>query len=434
MSDKLKIAFFCWESLYSEKVGGLAPATTQLAEELAKDHEIHFFTRGAEDEIINGVHYHYYQPYGENIVEYCGDLSVNIFKRFKEFDGGKFKEFDILHFHDWHFIEALHLLKNRRTILSFHSTEYGRNGSSFGGWYDFKEISGKEWYGAYIAKKIITVSENTKKEVAWLYNVPEWKLSVIENGVYPNEFKLNIDPGEIKQKYGIPPLVPVILFIGRIVHQKGVDILLDSIPHILKHRSDVQFLIMGDGDMRYGLEEKAKQEKLPVKFLGKLPDQECKEVLNACDIMVMPSRNEPFGIVLLEAWSAKKCVVATDIGGLSENIENFVDGIKVFVNPESIAWGVNHIINDAEQVKALGLAGYKKVHEKYDWKLIKDKTVKLYKEMIKSDDRQDILKKPQKHKTPSQKNMRGRLKKEVKQKTQQMKKHEKIKIPSILFV
>ncbi|RLI85485.1 MAG: glycosyltransferase family 1 protein, partial [Archaeoglobales archaeon] len=69
--ETLKIAFFCWESLYSERVGGLARAATHLAETLARDHEVHFFTRGEKDREINGVCYHYCRPFGENIVEYC---------------------------------------------------------------------------------------------------------------------------------------------------------------------------------------------------------------------------------------------------------------------------------------------------------------------------------------------------------------------------
>ena len=170
-----KIAFFCWESMYAERVGGLASAATNLAETLAKqNHEVHFFTRGnVPDQTINGVDYHYCKPYGNNIVEYCDTMSAQMVEQFVKYDAQH--RFDFLHFHDWHPVQALHTLKDRNTILTFHSTEYGRNGNQFGNWWEFREISGKEWYGGLIAKQVTAVSTTMKHEVMHLYNVPDWK-------------------------------------------------------------------------------------------------------------------------------------------------------------------------------------------------------------------------------------------------------------------
>ncbi len=148
--ETLKIAFFCWESMYAERVGGLASAATNLAETLAKTHEVHFFTRGSiSDQTIHGVRYHYCRPQGGNTVDYCNDMSRQMVEQFGQADtGGKF---DVLHFHDWHAIQALHALQERDTILTFHSTEYGRNGNHFGDWWEYREVSGKEWYGGLVA-------------------------------------------------------------------------------------------------------------------------------------------------------------------------------------------------------------------------------------------------------------------------------------------
>lgn len=90
--------------------------------------------------------------------------------------------------------------------------------------------------------------------------------------------------------------------------------LLDSIPSILRDHKNARFLFAGDGDMRSYLIGKASTMKA-VKFLGYLPDRELVRLLNASDLVAIPSRNEPFGLVLLEAWSAKKGVVATEVGG-----------------------------------------------------------------------------------------------------------------------
>ncbi len=371
--ETLKIAFFCWESIYTERVGGLARAATHLAEELAKKHEVHFFTRGIGDLEVNGVKYHCYCPHGSNIVEYCKNLSLKLVDVFKEFDNPKF---DILHFHDWHMVEALHILRDKNTVFTYHSTEYGRNGNKFGNWWEFREISGKEWYAGLIAKKITTVSDTLKNEVMWLYNIPEWKIRVVPNGVHPEEFYTDVDAGLVKKEYRIHPLAPLIVFAGRLVYQKGPDLLLRAIPEVLKHRWDAKFIFIGDGDMRSWLEEKAKN--LPVLFTGYIPDREFVRLLNSADIVVIPSRNEPFGLILLEAWSAKRCVVATDVGGLSENIDNFYDGIKVYPTPESIAWGINYVIDDSEGVRLLGERGREKVEQRFRWKVIAKKMIDVY--------------------------------------------------------
>ena len=103
-----KKAIFSWESLYTDRVGGLANATTYLAQELAKKYDIHFFTREDKDFTFLGVHYHTVRPTGGNIIEYCNNMSHQMVSRLKEFDH---PGFDILHFNDWHVIEALHLYR-----------------------------------------------------------------------------------------------------------------------------------------------------------------------------------------------------------------------------------------------------------------------------------------------------------------------------------
>jgi len=371
--ESLKIAIFCWESMYTERVGGLANAATHLAEALAKDNEVHFFTRGIKDQEIKGVHYHYCQPSGPNIVEYCKNMSFAMLEQFQKEDN---PPFDILHFNDWHAIEILHILQSRNTILSFHSTEYGRNGGQFGDWWDFKEISGKEWYGGLIARKVIAVSNSLKNELKWLYQIPDQKIEVVPNGVIPKEFKADIDVGEVKQRYGIHPYTPLVFFCGRMVFQKGPDLLVDAIPTILHHHWDTQFIFAGEGHMRQWLIDRTRG--LPTQFLGWIPDSEYVRLLNASDIVVIPSRNEPFGLVLLEAWSAEKCVVASDVGGLSENIDNFRDGIKVYLTPDSVAWGINYLFNDRTKMDLIGKEGRKKVERFFKWEPISKKVQSIY--------------------------------------------------------
>lgn len=377
---KLKIAFFCWESIYSEKIGGLSPGATYLAETLAKENEVHFFTRGrVEEKEIKGVQYHYCWPNANNIVDYCKNMSDQMLERFRQYDS---PPFDILHFHDWHVVEALHQLQDRNTVITYHSTEFGRIGGRFGDWWESREIAGKEWYGGLIAKRCTAVSQTLKKEVMWLYKVPENKIDVVNNGIFPEAYDAVIDAGEVKKSYGIHPMTPLVFFIGRMEYQKGPDMLVDAMPHVVENKWGVQFIMAGEGSMKHQLAEQAWNMHLPVKFLGYIPDSEYIRLLHASDVIVIPSRNEPFGLVLLEAWSAKRPVVACDVGGLAENIDNFVNGVKVHQNPESIAWGINYILNGGNGVAAYGRNGRKKIDRMFRWEVSARKMLNVYKKVL----------------------------------------------------
>jgi len=94
--------------------------------------------------------------------------------------------------------------------------------------------------------------------------------------------------------------------------------------------------------------------------------------------VVIPSRNEPFGLVLLEAWSAEKPVVACDVGGLSENIDTFVKGIKVQPASESLAWGISSIIDEPQNARVMGRRGRSKVNRQFLWEPIARKMEGTY--------------------------------------------------------
>jgi glycosyltransferase involved in cell wall biosynthesis len=376
--ESLKIAIFAWESVYTKKLGGLAPAVTYLAEHLAEKHEVHYFTRGDHDFDKNGVHFHCVSPPEADILTHCREMSTAATERFIEYDD---PPFDLLHFHDWHFYQTLQSLRGRLCLLTFHSTEYGRNGGNFGGWPEFKEISAIEKSSSEIAREIITVSKVTMIEAMWLYDIPEWKMSVIPNGIDPDLYKIEVNPGAIKKKYGIHPLAPFVLFVGRLVWQKGPDILIDAVPHVLSRRSDVQFIIAGTGEMRPMLEERSRG--LPVQCIGYISDREHLELLNAADLICIPSRNEPFGLVLTEAWSAGRGVVASDVGGLSMNIDNLIDGIKVPPIPEPIAWAICYSLNNPDLLRSMGNKGRQKVIDSFNWKKVTEKTLHAYAKVLR---------------------------------------------------
>jgi len=286
--------------------------------------------------------------------------------------------FDILHFHDWHVTEALHLLQDRNTVFTYHSTEYGRNGNRHGDWWEYHEISGKEWYAGLIARQVTTVSGVLRDEVMQLYQVPDWKVRVFPNGVVPEQFDVMLDQGEVKQSLGIHPYAPTVLYIGRMAVQKGPDLLLEALPRVKDRFSGLEVIMAGDGGMRPWLEDRSRAMGLPVRFPGYITDAEYVRLLAAADLVVIPSRNEPFGIVLPEAWSAGRPVVACNVGGLHENIEDFRDGIRTDVSSESIASGICQALENIDQSRTWGRNGRAKVYREFQWAGIASRLDTMY--------------------------------------------------------
>jgi glycosyltransferase involved in cell wall biosynthesis len=100
------------------------------------------------------------------------------------------------------------------------------------------------------------------------------------------------------------------------------------------------------------------------------------------DTVVVPSRNEPFGIVVLEAWGAGKPVVATLNGGPRDFVSHGEDGYLVFDNPHSICWGVNTVFGNFEHAQWMGSQGRVKAAYGFSWDAIAKQTEAVYQELM----------------------------------------------------
>lgn len=386
----MRIALLSWESLHSICVGGVGVHVTELAAALErKGHEVHVFTRMAQGqqhyERIDGVHYHRSQfPLNPDFIEEINDMCrsfVHDVFRTEDYMGN---HFDIVHAHDWLAVNALIWIKQgrgRKGILTMHSTEYGRCGNNF---YDGRSawVRGIERAGAYWADRVITVSNGLRNEVMWMYEVPDWKISVAYNGVNLHHFDGWIDPWEVKRGYGIGPLDPTVLFCGRMVYQKGPDLLIEAIPYILRFYPHAKFVFIGDGEMMAIVQSRAQQLGVShaTRFAGHRAGWELINMYKACDVVCVPSRNEPFGIVVLEAWSAGKPVVVSKSGGPDEYVWHEVNGLKIYPNPESIAWGLGTLFTNFEWARWMGRNGRLAVETAFTWDVVADKVLSVYRQ------------------------------------------------------
>jgi glycosyltransferase involved in cell wall biosynthesis len=385
----VRIALLSWESLHSIHVGGLGSHVTELAAALErKGHEVHVFTRMGPDQThlgrIDRVWYHrcpfdLQSSFVDEIQNMCRSFVHYLFAT-EDYMGAAF---DVVHAHDWLTSNAMVWIKEgrgRRGILTIHSTEYGRCGNNF--WEGpSARIRDHERHGTYRADRVIAVSHSLKKEIMGMYNVPDWKVEVIYNGIDVSTFDARVvDPERIRNKRGIGLTDPMVLFSGRMVYQKGPDLLVEAAPTILSEFPRTKFVFAGDGEMRWGCEQRANQLGMTraCRFVGYRDMDELIDLYKTSDAVCVPSRNEPFGIVVLEAWSAEKPVVVSQNGGPNEFVWHRVNGLKILPQPESVAWGIDMLLNDIERARWMGHNGRVAAEVGFTWDAIADRTLSVY--------------------------------------------------------
>jgi glycosyltransferase involved in cell wall biosynthesis len=180
------------------------------------------------------------------------------------------------------------------------------------------------------------------------------------------------------------PEEKIVLYVGRLVYEKGIHILINAVPKILS-KVNAKFIIVGSGYMKEQLLNIVRSMGLEHKVLfeGFVDEDSLIKLQKVADVSVVPSLFEPFGIVALEAMAAKSPVVVSDTGGLSEIIEHDITGVKVYPNnPESLAWGINKILLDPAFAQKVRENAYHTVLEKYDWGTIAKQTKRIYENVL----------------------------------------------------
>ncbi len=141
------------------------------------------------------------------------------------------------------------------------------------------------------------------------------KVQVIYNGIDPAPYTREAVPAA-PSSFGIPGGHPVVTFAGRLEHGKGPDLFIEAAGLIHQKRPDVYFLVVGEGPLRSVLHAQANEKCLPAVFLGRQAD--LRIALGASNVLVVPSRQEAFGRVLIEAMAMGVPVVAARVGGIPE--------------------------------------------------------------------------------------------------------------------
>ena len=249
---------------------------------------------------------------------------------------------------------------------------YGRGSDVYLPW-RFKNIISKPILKN--ANGVIVLTEDMKREIQKICNRDVF---VIPNGIDLGRFE-NLSREELCSKLKING-EKIIVFVGTLRPVKGVRYIIEAMKIITNKNKNNRLFIVGDGEDRGYLENLVKKLDLQecVNFVGKVPNEKVPEYMAASDVFVLPSLSESFGIVNLEAMASGLPIVATNVRGLPEIIEDGENGFLVEPkNANEIAEKVLLLLEDDELRERISRNNKEKVKE-YSWKSAVEKLEKVY--------------------------------------------------------
>ena len=391
----MRVLMVSWE--YPPKiVGGLGRHVEGLSEALVRaGHEVTVVTGDSpklpEKQVVQGVEVLRalpHKPPGRDFVEEVMLLNFNMVERMVSELVGLSTAFDVVHVHDWLGAYAGKLFKHALRlplIATIHATEFGRNGGLHNDLQ--RHISDLEWWLCYEAWQVIVCSRYMEGEVQHVFGLPRDKLKVIPNGIDPAKLLIrgHADPSEVRARFAHPD-EKIVLFVGRLVREKGVWVMLDAFKDLLGVVPEAKLVVVGKGPEELYLRDYARRLGLEHKvyFTGFVDDETRNHLYHLCSVAVFPSLYEPFGIVALEAMALGKPVVVSDTGGLGEVVSHGLTGMKFPPGDSRALAGVlADILLDFNLAQNLAREG-KREADLYTWDRVAKSTSDVYREVLRS--------------------------------------------------
>ncbi|RKN50537.1 glycosyltransferase family 4 protein [Micromonospora endolithica] len=290
--------------------------------------------------------------------------------------------YDVIHAHDWlvaHTAVTLAEHLDLPLVTTIHATEAGRHQ----GWLPEemnRTIHGVEHWLSNASTRLVACSGYMRDQVATLFDVPDGLIDVVPNGV--DDRAWHARPRAVAAaRARFAGDGPLIGYAGRLVYEKGVQHLVDALPHLRERHPGLRVVIAGDGPYRDELVDRARQLNLgdTVRFAGFLDATQLPAVLAATDATVVPSLYEPFGMVALEAAAAGAPLAVARTGGLAEIVEPGVTGVTFpHSDPDALAGAVGSLLGDDVFARRVARRARRMVGERYGWATIAARTAATY--------------------------------------------------------
>jgi glycosyltransferase involved in cell wall biosynthesis len=232
---------------------------------------------------------------------------------------------------------------------------------------------------SYKASKLIAASGVIRDHLIAVFKIRESRIEVINNCVDEGLLNPHVNSISFKQNDIIN-----LGFVGRFNKEKGVDVLLQAYRMLVNERNNYSLTLVGDGEEKSNLESYIKQHNLLVKFVK--PVEDVFNYMQMFDIIILPSRVDPFPLVMLEAGIMKKPFIGSNVDGIAELITHEVDGLLVEPEePIKLKNAILRLADDIELCNKIANSLYLKVSENYTLDKIIPKYKILYKSLINND-------------------------------------------------
>lgn len=419
--DVKRILMLAWE-FPPLVIGGLSRAVYDLSRNLANEQcEVHVLTREVPDsppyEQMEGVHVHRVPLHASNtpvgFLDWVIQMNAALIDGANQLITEKGLCFDFLHAHDWLVYPAAKELKHIYRIpliATIHATEHGRNNGTIHTPLQ-QRIHRMEHELVHEANHVIVCSQAMVEEIHRLFGIPHSRIAMIPNGVAATSLSgltmkqetVTISAADFTSLPKVKLLQEqdrellafrrqyakddeqILFFIGRLVYEKGIQVLIQALPLIRERCAHVRLILAGTGPMTESIRALVHELKLEsfVHLTGFVNDDNREKLFRIADVCVFPSLYEPFGIVALEAMEAGIPVVVSDTGGLAEIIEHAHDGYKALPgHVESLAWHTADLLEHREKAFRFAKAAKFKARTKYDWNTIAVSTRNVYEGVI----------------------------------------------------
>jgi len=236
--------------------------------------------------------------------------------------------------------------------------------------------------------RFIILSEASRRTLIERHKIPPEKIVKIHNGIEIEEYHPDIKEeknkkAELSRELGLKSDVAVIGAIGRLVWQKGFEYLVQAIPQVIQAFPEAKFLIVGEGPLRRSLEELSERLKIEDNTIFTGFRSDIKDILATIELLAMPSLLEGLPLVLLEGMAMAKPIVATEIDGITEVLENGETGILVPAKkPHELAEAIIEILKNKTKADLLGRNARKIVEEKFSVKRMVEQTELVYEKLL----------------------------------------------------
>ncbi len=386
--------------------GGAGTYTIELAKNLSKKHNVHVITlrrkidNGSaytEERILdffdNKIHLHTISEANDTFL-YNAAFQYACFKHLPKIC--KENNIDIVHADVPHMSDVLlKLIKsNKNSVTTVHSVIEGHKQGIEASGLDFWNLEASERYTIglfpmlqliqklYLNKspEIIAVSNWMKRLLEQNYGIAE--IDVIHNGIDQDHFSPKIQKNAIR---GLETNKPVVLFSGRFIALKGINILVKAMRLVINETNDVHFAFAGP-EANSKWVRMFEKEGIPTDhytFLGYIPHIEMPKIYSNSSIFVLPSLIESFPFSILEAMSSGSAVIASNVGGIPEMIDDEVDGFLVPPgNPHILAKKILFLLENESEMKKISKNARERILREFTSEIMSNKTEKIYERIL----------------------------------------------------